>query len=116
MSGVMIIDVAEYARLKKSSGLWWTLLGFSCVLFMIIMFLLGVISDQYKMLDKVQKLEQNVMVTQEEQKIVNANFIKAWENQQRTAGLLIDWGSVIIDKNKIIEQNRGFASNARSPK
>ena len=63
---------------------------------------------------QLQKMIQDVEQIQAEQKAINSSYIKAWENQQQTADLLITWGTYVKERTEMATSNlRGSVAYKR---
>ena len=109
----IIILSSTLKRLSRLKGLWLAGWIVASVFGMATTYsLVRMIRYQrtYESLTKeVITLRDSVLSIQIEQKTVTESYIKAWENQQQTADLLVTWGTYVKDQTDIKIQNKKIA-------
>jgi flagellar biosynthesis protein FliR len=94
MAGVMVVDIAEYKSLQATKRMVYFCCVVLVLMFGAIMYLIGALADNYKMLKEFKELQRKTEVTQQEQQILAQSFIKGFEHQTALAGALLTWEEV----------------------
>lgn len=105
MDNVLIVKAREVLRLQKFRQIWvvgWMLATAALVV-------AGIqttrIWQYQKQEARLAQMLKDVERVQAEQKEVNESYVKAWENQQQTADLLITWGTYVKERTEMATNN-----------
>ena len=110
MDTCQIVSGNELRRLKRYERfavLGWAVAG---VLALALVAAMSRLEAMSKHVVELKKLKAEVLEVQQKQELVNASYIKAWQNQQATADALVSWGSYVMDRKKIADMNAGAVS------
>lgn len=105
MDEILIVKARDVLRLNKFRYLWvmgWLVATAALV---VATFQIVRVTEYERQLAKVEVLAQELEKVQAEQKVINESYVKAWENQQQTADLLVTWGTFVKERTDLINRN-----------
>ncbi len=106
MDQPIIVDAREVLRLGRFRKIW--LLGWLVATLALVFATVQTlrVEAHQRTLADVMSIQMQQRSLQEDQRQINASYLKAWEQQQETAKLLTSWGQFVVEKTDMINQNR----------
>lgn len=105
MDNVLIVKANEVLRLSKFRRIW-------VVGWMVATAALVVAAIQTVRIVEYERQERQIAAlvaeverVQAEQKAINDSYVRAWQNQQQTADLLVTWGTYVKERTEMATNN-----------
>lgn len=94
----IIVEAQEVLRLAKFRRLWM----FGWMVATAALVAAGIqtarVWEHETQMEAMRQAREDIERVQAEQKTINDSYVKAWQNQQQTADLLISWGTYVKER------------------
>lgn len=104
MKELIIVEAEAVVRLGKFQKAWMVGWVVATLALVAVGVQSGRLHEATKQAKTLEAMLDQVRAVQAEQKTVTASYVKAWENQQATANLLVTWGTYVKDRTEIAQQ------------